>query len=172
MCYINHIESSIGKVPVENVMKQSKSNMPIKSGPQFIEFWLQVANELGTSRLIINKNAKSIRSIIHGSSDAPIYLHEAIKKSYKLSQCQNLSSPVSLESVLDILGETAYTLQGDQADDLLDIELLEEIAWVINSRYSEQIPNSVHADPVPAPSDECQVVSFPHYKIRKANSNI
>ena len=154
-------------------MKQSRSNSVNSSGPQFIEFWLLVASELGTSRLHINESAKSIRNVIHRNSDAPIYLHDAIKKSYKLSRCQRLTSPVNLECVLDILGETAYTLQGDQADDLLDIELLEEIAWVIGSHYAEQIQTLLNSnqsrDPI---GSQCQIVSFPNYKIRKANSNI
>lgn len=154
-------------------MKQSRSDSATSTGPQFIEFWLHVASELGTSRLHINKSAKSIKNVIHPNSDAPTYLHDAIKKSYKFSQCQHLTSPINLESVLDILGETAYVLQGEQADDLLDIELLEEIAWVIGSRYAEHIKTSLNANqPKDSDSSQCQIVSFPNYKIRKANSNI
>ena len=158
-------------------MKQPRSNTSSRARPRFLEFWLLVANELGTSRLHIDAEAKSIKSFVHRNSDAPQYLHEAIRKSYKLSACQHLSSPICLESVLDILGETAYALQGEQADDLLDIELLEEIVWIISNRYAEQISilldsgqNSEQAGKATKPQGK--LVSFPNYKIRKANANL
>lgn len=138
---------------------------------QFLEFWRLVASELGTSRLRINTEAKTIHELVDKDSDNRPYLSEAIRKSYKLSRCQHLASPISLEHVLDILGETAYTLQGDQRDDLFDIELLEEIAWHISDRYSVQLSKLLRDDEQPEKrSQSAQIVSFPNYKIRRANN--
>ena len=158
-------------------MKLTRSNSLNNRGPQFVEFWLHVASELGTSRLHINRRAKSIKDLIHRNSDAPTYLHDAIRKTYKASKCQSLNSPICLESVLDILGETAYILQGEQADDLLDIELLEEIVWVICNQYVNQISCLLNSggeyhQTSKAEQPQCKIVSFPNYKIRKANSNL
>ncbi|MEM7358670.1 MAG: hypothetical protein AAF431_06225 [Pseudomonadota bacterium] len=139
---------------------------------QFLEFWRLVAIDLGNSRLRINTNAKSIHELVDKDGDSRSYLVDAIRKSYKLSQCQHLASPISLEHVLDILGETAYTLQGDQRDDLFDIELLEEIAWHISDRYSIQLSTLVEQHDKPAANNKsAQIVSFPNYKIRRANNH-
>ena len=116
--------------------KQRKTSSDDSADPiQFIEFWNLIANELGSSRLRIDVKAKTIHELFSQDSDARVYLRDAIKKTYKLSKCQHLRSPISLITVLDVLGQTAYELQGEKADDLFDIELLEEIAWHISNRY-------------------------------------
>ena len=165
----------------------SKPSLETKPAPvQFIEFWRLVAVELGTSRLRVNRYAKTIHELVSKDSDARVYLRDAIKKSYKSSKCQNLCSPIYIEGVLDILGETAYQLQGDQADDLFDIELLEEIAWHISNRYTAHIEslnrvngenNSSSDTPdwyrsTHRKSCQAQVLSFPNFKIRKANGRL
>ena len=169
---------------------QIKQLEPIR----FFDFWHLVANELGTSRLRINPSAKTIHEFLDRDSDAREYLQAAIRKSYKLSRCQHLASPISIDCVLDILGETAYALQGDQRDDLFDIELLEEIAWHISNRYlpyldCEHAAGEVdRSDPTgtglgkngpgeglgkrPGIKGTAQIVSFPYYKIRRANSRL
>lgn len=138
---------------------------------QFNLFWRRVANELGTSRLRINKLANSIHHFLDRDSDSKLYLRELIKKSYKLSRCQHLASPISLEVVLDLLGETAHQLRGEQRDDLFDIELLEEIAWHISERYSAELKSLLPAAKQTKPTSTCaQIISFPNYKIRRANN--
>jgi hypothetical protein len=184
----------------------------------FIDFWQLVASELGDARLLLNKNAKNIESLINTNSDVRAYLHRAIKKSYKLSHCENLNSPISLEHVLDTLGETAYRLQQEKYGDLFDIELLEEIAWLICDRYANQVSelvkreaawlgttqdlayelaeedrtfarlNSLSANKTRGPDPRAtahhqkatpsssptaaRIISFPNYKIRKANAKL
>lgn len=117
--------------------------MPLSKQILFSDFWLLVASELGDARLVLNKDAKTISGFINKNSDVRAYLHTAIKQSYKLSRCDNLHSPISLEHVLDILGETAHQLQQSALGDLFDIELLEEIAWLICDRYASQVSELV-----------------------------
>ena len=155
--------------------KSRKPNSDAIADPiQFIEFWSLIASELGSSRLRINADATTIHELISQDSDARVYLRDAIKKSYKLSKCQHLRSPISVIAVLDVLGETAYELQGEKADDLFDIELLEEIAWHISHRYpphsfTEQHANSDAQTLITGKAKPAQVVSFPNYKTRRAN---
>ena len=139
----------------------------------FDAFWRRVGEDLGNSRIRIFDSAKTIHEFVDKDSDCKSYLLELIKKSYKLSKCKHLGSPLALDLVLDLLGETAYQLQGDQTDDLFDIELLEEIAWHISSRYTAQI-SSIMKISVQGSSNTAQgqVVSFPNYKIRRSNSKL
>jgi len=139
---------------------------------QFIGFWQGVAAELGNSRLRISLKPNNIHELVDKDCDGPNYLKKIIKKSYKLSRCQHIKSPISLEKLLNLLGETAFELQGKHRDDLFDIELLEEIAWHISSRYSAQIkPFISNIDELPT-DNSAAVISFPNYKTRKANSNL
>jgi hypothetical protein len=156
--------------------KPRKPSSDVSADPvQFAEFWSLIANELGSSRLRIDSNAKTIHELVSQDSGARVYLRNAIKRSYKLSKCQHLRSPISLITVLDVLGQTAYELQGEKADDLFDIELLEEIAWHINNRYpthffTDGSTNSPAAAIAKSKALSAQVVSFPNYKTRRANT--
>ncbi len=139
------------------------SNKFAKS-PTFTDFWRTIANELGSSRLKINARATSIHKFIDRNSDHKEYLRQAIQQSYKRSHCNHLRDTINLESVLDILGEIAFELQGAQADDLLDIELLEEIAWLIGERFQLALPVQENST-----QSQVQVVSLDKAKIRRAN---
>lgn len=151
----------------------------------FNSFWRMISRELGDARLMLNPNAKQISAFIHGNSDIQSYLHDTIRKSFKLSRCQNLSSPICFTSVFDLLGEAAYTLQQRDNCDLFDIELLEEVAWLISDRYARQVaemvrldaqraaPNSflsINPETKPEAQPKASVVSFPRFKIKKANA--
>lgn len=154
----------------------------------FNDFWLFIGDQLGDSRLKINRNAKTIHQFLAGSSDHFPYLRSAIIQSYKRSQCHHLGAPINLISVLDILGETAYELQGDQQDDLLDIELLEEIAWHIGERFKATIrlqmqeiktqeSNLHNAEPfvktnIKSAMQPAKIVSFSKARIRRSNSQL
>ena len=144
--------------------------MPI-SKVQFINFWKRIAADLGTSRLRINDDAKSINEFIHKNSDVRPYLIDAIKLSYKQNKCQHLGSPISIGIVLDILGETAYKLYGNKKDDLLDIELLEEIALYINNHYLAYLDGGTNSNVNTCPKEvnAAKVISFPKYKKWKIN---
>lgn len=139
----------------------------------FTHFWQTVADQLPHVRLHINKDATTINEYISQHSDIYSYLHRAIKQSFKLSHCQNLNSPLSMEVVLDVLGETAFTLQNEHSGDLFDVELLEEIAWLICDRYPEQISELTSREAAwQAKPKKAAVISFPNYKIRKANARL
>lgn len=139
--------------------------------PQFAVFWCEVASELGTSRLRINTQAKNIHQLVDRNSDCRSYLHDTIRQSYKMSKCHHLGSPISLEHVLDLLGETAYKLQNNQHDDLFDIELLEEIAWHINDRYAPHLSHLIKTDNGDTTRGKAaQIISFPSVKAQHANN--
>lgn len=146
-------------------MSKAKKRTP--KSLEFIQFWLFIAQELGSSRLKINAKAHDIHNLFAASNDSRDYLNNTILESYKRSRCNNLRDPISIELLLDILGETAYQLRNNHLDDLFDIELLEEIAWHINDRYRHHlsIPSSTK-------QKHGQLISFPQYKIHIANSRL
>jgi len=133
----------------------------------FIEFWLFIGSELGSSRLKLNSHAESIHQVLDKGSDHQHYLKNIITQSYKRSRCNHLRAPININHVLDVLGETAYELQGKRCDDLMDIELLEEIAWHIGERYERHlnIPTQNHTKD----DRKAEVLSLPNAKIRRAN---
>ena len=149
--------------------------------PSFYEFWVDVAEQLGDHRLQVCKNAKSVSSFIAHNSDHKAFLYDAIQETYRRCRCHNLYSPLNMDSVLDVLGETAFTLRGDHQDELFDIELLEEIAWYISQRHLTSIESLAHSQPEQLNSAlsshpskknvqvKSKPISFPSYKIRLAN---
>jgi hypothetical protein len=158
-----------------NEREQNTVKTPKSVG--FRSFWLQVASELGEARLHLDGSAHNLDDFIMDDSDVRIYLHKAIRATYRDSHCQHLDSPISLECVLDTLGETAYKLQNEQVGDLFDIELLEEIAWLICDRYADQVTAllarcDAWQPPEPPDRNSALVISFPDYKIRRANARL
>jgi hypothetical protein len=164
----------------------------------FSEFWNTIASGLGNSRFKINLKAESIKYFLDPESDHKDFLRILIQQSYKRCRCYHLNARFDVNVALDILGETSYTLQDNKEDDLMDIELLEEIAWLINQHYGQaiEIPNSMLSSmlSVDDPSEErdnehdlCQlssnkvsaskassrkagpVISMSKLKIRRAN---
>ena len=142
----------------------------------FKDFWQNIAFELGNARLKINPHAESIRFFLEADSDHKDFLKRLIHLSYKRCQCYHLNASFDVNVVLDVLGETCFHLQGSKEDDLLDIELLEEVAWLITQHYYDHIkmPKSmlstetVTENALPSGS----ILSMSHAKIRKANLKI
>ena len=118
---------------------QSFSNQLIP----FRYFWNYISQELGSAWLNINERAINIHDFVSISYDPKEYLKEIIIQSYKSSHCSNLNSPININSVLDILGETAFHLKDAEKDDLFDIELLEEIAWHVGQRFFIALENEL-----------------------------
>ena len=138
----------------------------------FLDFWTIVATELGHARLHLDTQASDLNGFILERSDVRTYLHRAIKRTYRESHCQNLNSPIVFECVLDVLGETAFQIQQDKSGDLFDIELLEEIAWLICDRFSDQVTQLVARCQAwtPAPQrNSAKILSFTDHKIRREN---
>jgi len=152
----------------------------------FSDFWQTVACELGSSRLKINHKATSIKFFLDAESDHKDFLRSLIHLSYKRCHCYHLNARFDVNIALDILGETCFKLQGIKEDDLLDIELLEEIAWLINQNYGNRIrmpesmlpaKRSAYLEPEEQQSTNRQkarspIVSISHVKIRKANQQL
>jgi len=149
----------------------------------FSEFWQTIASGLGNSRVKINRKAESIKNFLDPESDHKDFIRILIQQSYKRCCCYHLNARFDVNVALDMLGETSYTLQGNKEDDLMDIELLEEIAWLINQHYGQaiQMPDSMlsdnHSGAKCQEKESCQlssskagpVISLSKLKIRRAN---
>ncbi len=139
----------------------------------FRTFWQYIADELGDAWLGLNPHAGNLKEFIVLSYDPKEYIRQIIEQSYKRNDCSSLDSDIRMNAVLDILGEVAYGLRGEHKDDLFDIELLEEIAWHIGNRFSHliEIEQKANSDDHQALSG-ATVISFPNYRIRKANARL
>jgi len=146
-----------------------KPPLPVKQQVEFRHFWKFIAKQIGDSRLTLNHSARKVENFMQLDCDPKNCLRSVSIESYKRSNCKNLNSPVDLNVVLDVLGETAYALRGQSRDDLFDIELLEEVAWHIANRYSSLI----HIEqPNKDSTTGAKIISFPDYRIRKANTRL
>ena len=126
---------------------------------------------MGNIGLAINQNAMSINEFVSPESD---FLRDIIRASYTRSRCYHLHSTININEVLDILGERAYQLNNQQSNghpsgDLLDIELLEEIAWHINERFINfvNLPTRKNIN-----RSSAQVINLPSVRIRRANRQL
>ena len=146
----------------------SKPKRQIPKALEFIQFWLFIAQQLGSSRLKLNPRARDVHDLFDRNNDSKGYLKQIILDSYKRSRCHSLYSQISIDVVLDLLGETAYQLRNNHLDDLFDIELLEEIAWHISDRYKHYL----HIETTSSDQSTGQLISFPQYKIRIANTRL
>lgn len=150
----------------------------------FSDFWQTIANELGNSRIKVNVKAESIKQFLEADSDHREFLRKLIYQSYKRCRCYHLNARFDVNIALDVLGETSFNLKGNKEDDLLDIELLEEIAWLISQLFEHKIdmPSSLlntenhkvagHTSRSPKPSTaptKTPIISLSKRKIRLAN---
>jgi hypothetical protein len=152
---------------------------------KFSEFWQTIAAEMGDSRLKINANAESIRTFLDAEGDHRSFLRTLIHQSYKRCHCYHLHARFDVNIALDMLGETNYHLQNAREDDLLDVELLEEIAWLVNEHYFHliEMPASIlqckkqqrHFDDnhhSPNTRSAPHIVSMSKLKIQRANNKM
>ena len=100
----------------------------------FLQFWAYISQQIGNNRLELNLGAKSLQDLFIKNSIHPEHLKTLVTNSLKNKQ-GTLDQKINLHKLLDELGLTAYTLRQRDADDLFDIELLEEIAWHISERF-------------------------------------
>ena len=111
-------------------------------------------------------------------------MRKLIHQSYKRCHCYHLNARFDVNIALDVLGETSFQLKGNKEDDLLDIELLEEIAWLISQRYGYRVnmPESLLVNASEASDDHTSdvesepqakaktpIISLSKRKIRIAN---
>lgn len=110
----------------------------------FLQFWTYISQQIGNNRLELNLSAKSLQDLFIKGSIHPEHLKKLVTNSLKNKQ-GTLDQKINLHQLLDDLGLTAYTLRQGDADDLFDIELLEEIAWHISERFSRSLtPKTVN----------------------------
>jgi hypothetical protein len=151
----------------------NKDSVPNSEKPtrslSFVEFWVVAAQEVGDARLRINPEARNAKQLLAMNSDHRDYIPVIVQQSYQRSHCRHLRDAIDLNVVLDLLGETAYSLKGQHADDLLDIELLEELAWIISQRYLHHLDMPECNQPEDKMTSTAQVVSLNKVKILQAN---
>ncbi len=152
----------------------------------FSDFWQSIASGLGNSRLIVDTQAESIKYFLDAESDHATLLRGVIQQSYKRCHCYHLKARFDVNVALDVLGETSHNLHGTKEDDLIDIELLEEIAWLINQYYrpliemptsmlsqvSQAFVNERQQSPEQKPKATGSVVSMANIKIMQQNRRL
>ncbi len=112
--------------------------------PSFSDFWGTVCDQLGDHRIAINCCADSKRDLLDAESLHPEFVKELIYACFDRSQ-KTKQHRVDFCMLLDHMGILAHGMRESQSDDLLDIELLEEIAWVINTHYPYCIDSNLLA---------------------------
>lgn len=156
-----------------------QSNSKNTKSLSFIKFWGFIASELGSLRLSIDTSSKRLETLFQANSAHPKYLRTLIEESLA-NRGGNLTQTIDLNKLLDDLGATAFTLRSNDNDDLFDIELLEEIAWLISTHFSSHFSSSLggnNSTPIPATRDKTkdnnpQVISLQRYQIIKANKKL
>ena len=149
-------------------------NPPIQS-LSFLEFWVQITELLGDSHGSINPKTKTTQQLFSNFDDQLGLLKEVIVNSYAANKCRHVKDQIDINLVLDVLGVTAFELKLKHADDLLDIELLEEICWLICEHYLHfvETPKALELSEttdINAETITAKVLSLPKTKIRMANS--
>ena len=104
----------------------------------FLDFWCLISSEVGNHRLEVRAEAKQIGELFPSNSVHPDHLKTIIVGSLPHKHL-DLDQPINLTRLLDALGEAAWALRQTASDDLFDIELLEEIAWHISTRFPHLI---------------------------------
>ena len=151
--------------------KKNQQNQRIDS-LDFSKFWQFIAKNLGDSRLLIRGEANSIDSFLAPNSDHREFLREIIITSYFECNCCSIDDSVDINKILDVLGEAAYQLQGRNEDDLMDIELLEEIAYLIQQRFLYLINIPQNTKSPQSKESMAAIVNFSNKKIRRANAKL
>jgi len=112
--------------------------------PSFGDFWGTVCDQIGDHRISINSSAESKQDLLDAESLHPEFVKELVYACFERSQ-KSKNHRVDFCALLDHMGSLAYCMRESYSDDLLDIELLEEIAWVINTHFPYCIDSSVLA---------------------------
>ena len=150
-----------------------KTSSQLSQSVSFLKFWFFVTEQLGDSHGSIDPNLKTAQAFFSHFSDQQGLLKEIIIASYSLNKCRHLKDSIDVNLVLDLLGQKAFELKIMHADDLLDIELLEEIGWLISQHFAQfiDIPTLNNS------TDKCDntaspIISLPRAKIRRANRQL
>lgn len=105
----------------------------------FLTFWCLITKNLGDAHGSIDPNIKTSQQLFSTFDDQLGLLKDVVIDSYSKNKCHHIKSNIDVNIVLDTLGAKAFELTLKQADDLLDIELLEEICWLICQHYGHLI---------------------------------
>ncbi len=154
--------------------RKQNPNHPYKS-VKFIDFWCEVALEVGSHRFSINDQAKQLQDLFSKKDIHADHVKNLVRQSLP-DPHGNLEQTIDVTRLLDELGEVAFELRKNSADDLLDIEFLEEIAWVISSRYHHLIRHPKKcSEPAFQPrqrQEPARVFSLSTFKTRRANRRL
>lgn len=151
-------------------MKTPKSHSQSVS---FLDFWCLITDNLGDAYSSIDPQTKTAQQLFSDFNDQLGLLKQVISDSYTLNKCHHLHSHIDINSVLDILGTKAFDLQVKQADDLLDMELLEEVCWLVCQHFGQLIvmPKIKNSNQKLGPT-EAKVYSLIKTKTRIANNKL
>ena len=154
--------------------EQNKKNQYNSYGTtlRFTCFWQFIAKNLGDSRLLIRHKANSIETFLAPNSDHREFLRDVIVTSYFECNCCSIEDTIDINTILDVMGEAAYELQGRNKDDLMDIELLEEIAYLIRQHYFYLIDMPTLVESKSPDDNIAAIVDFSSKKIRRANAKL
>lgn len=157
--------------------KNHCQDISIKS-PSFSDFWRTVCDQLGDHRIAINSCAEGKRDLLNAESLHPDFVKELVYACFDRSQ-KTKKHRVDVSALLDHMGILAHGMRESYSDDLLDIELLEEIAWVINTHF----PHCIDGDSLARqfdtrgllePSNQLKastVISIKRYKSKSSTQN-
>lgn len=135
----------------------------------FLTFWVFITEKLGDSHGSINPNTKTAQQLFSNFDDQQGILKDIITRSYADNKCRHIKDHIDINLVLDILGAKAFELKMKQSDDLLDIELLEEICWLICQHHAHFV-KMPELRTVTANTSLATVRSLSTIKIRLANN--
>lgn len=122
--------------------------------------------------MLIRHKANSIETFLAPNSDHREFLRDVIVTSYFECNCCSIEDTIDINTILDVMGEAAYELQGRNKDDLMDIELLEEIAYLIRQHYFYLIDMPTLVESKSPDDNTAAIVDFSSKKIRRANAKL
>ena len=122
--------------------------------------------------MLIRHKANSIETFLAPNSDHREFLRDVIVTSYFECNCCSIEDKIDINTILDVMGEAAYELQGRNKDDLMDIELLEEIAYLIRQHYFYLIDMPTLVESKSPDDNIAAIVDFSSKKIRRANAKL
>lgn len=141
----------------------------------FVAFWSTIGADLPEGMLVLRDRPKSTEALFATRSNHSDLLREVILGSYAACKCDTVDDAIDINTVLDLMGDAAFNRQMHNTDDLLDIEMLEEIAYLICLHFGSQIvyPQSRYLDKTDTNKfEKSSVVSIEKAKIHFANRQL
>ena len=113
----------------------------IMAAIRFKDFWLTMSCLAGDTRLTMDAKADTLGEFI--SDQEEYFIRQLMTTVYSCSKCSSIYSHIDLRCVFDALGESGLHMRQTDSDDLLNVELLEEIAWLTTQYFPQQVQQQV-----------------------------